>query len=109
MAHISISREHGTTQKGAKSIADSVVELLVREYDLEASWERHVLHFERPGVRGSLRVTAKKLEIEIDLNFLYGTFRSRIESEIQANLDRLLASRDELQPVRRKRPNRSTL
>ena len=53
--------------------------------------DNDTVEFERAGVDGTLVVTANAFELNAKLGFLIGAFRHRIESEIEENLDALLA------------------
>ncbi|OIQ64434.1 putative polyhydroxyalkanoic acid system protein (PHA_gran_rgn) [mine drainage metagenome] len=46
--------------------------------------------FSRSGVQGSLTVTKDRFELNAQLGFLAGAFKSTIEAEIVKNLDAML-------------------
>ena len=48
--------------------------------------------FVRTGLKGTLRVCAKRFELDAHLGFLLGAFKDKIEGEIVKNLDQLLAA-----------------
>ena len=50
------------------------------------------VEFSRAGVKGRLIVTADHFELHATLGFLLGAFKSRIEGEVERELDLLLAS-----------------
>ncbi len=51
-----------------------------------------VVEFTRAGVDGKLVVTGDAFELDARLGFLLGAFRSRIEAEIEENVDEVLAA-----------------
>ena len=54
---------------------------------------RDTVEFTRSGVKGELTVSASRFELVAQLGFLLGAFKSTIESEIQKELDALLAAK----------------
>jgi putative polyhydroxyalkanoate system protein len=50
------------------------------------------VEFTRSGVKGRLLVEANRFTLDAKLGFLLGAFSGKIESEIEKNLDALLAS-----------------
>ncbi|MDR6213035.1 polyhydroxyalkanoic acid system family protein [Paracidovorax wautersii] len=48
------------------------------------------LHFQRPGMQGTLQVAADGFELQAELGFLFSAFKERIEQELQAQFDKLL-------------------
>ena len=58
--------------------------------------------FVRPGVKGQLIVAPDHFELDAQLGFLLGAFSARIESEIEKNLDALLASSSKAKPAAKK-------
>lgn len=43
--------------------------------------------FERPGLHGSLRVSAETFELRLTLGFLLSAYRGRIEAELRQRLE----------------------
>ena len=60
-----------------------------------------VVAFTRAGVDGQLVVDAGSFDLTARLGLLLGAFRTRIESEIEANLDKLLAQEASTRPPRK--------
>jgi putative polyhydroxyalkanoate system protein len=50
------------------------------------------VEFERMGVKGQLVVAADHFDLDAKLGFLLGAFSKTIETEIERNLDELLAA-----------------
>jgi len=63
MADIDVRRVHDLGLKAARIAADRMAGELGRKFDLRGDWEGNVLHFERPGVTGTLAITAKDLHL----------------------------------------------
>ena len=53
-----------------------------------------VVHFERSGVKGTLKVEADQFVLNARLGLLLGAFKQRIQAEIETNLDQLLAEEE---------------
>lgn len=98
MADIHIHRTHSLGLPKARQIAWQWAEEVESKFDMECTVtegdDRDTVEFKRTGVKGSLLVAADSFELKAQLGFLLGAFSRTIESEIQNNLDKLLASGD---------------
>jgi putative polyhydroxyalkanoate system protein len=90
MADIELDRTHHLGLKGAKTAADKMAAKLAEKFDLAASWEGDTLHFERPGVNGTLKISATEMHLRVTLGFMLKMMRSPIESAIHEQLDDVL-------------------
>ena len=95
MADIHIHRAHALGFAKARKIAFRWAEQAEAKFGMECTViegdDRDVVEFTRSGVDGQLVVTADAFDLSARLGLLVGAFRQRIESEIEANLDALLA------------------
>ena len=95
MADIRIHRTHTLGLAKARKIAWKWAEAAEEKFGMECTViegkDSDVVEFTRAGVDGTLVVTANAFELEARLGLLLGAFRHRIESEIEENLDTLLA------------------
>ena len=95
MADIHIHREHrlglAKARKTAWQWAESAEQKLGVECTVIEGKSSDVVEFKRTGVEGRVVVTADSFDLSARLGLLVGAFRSRIEAEIEANLDALLA------------------
>jgi putative polyhydroxyalkanoate system protein len=91
MADIDLKRVHNLGMKTARAHAEAMAEHLGRKFGLKGHWEGDVLRFERPGVTGSLAITAQDLHLVVSLGFLLKAMRGSIESAVQHELDALFA------------------
>jgi len=96
MADIRIHREHNLGLEQAREIAhawtaqvETKFAMVCRILQGETS---DSVEFSRAGVKGRLVVTADHFELQASLGFLLGAFKSRIEGEVERELDLLLAS-----------------
>ena len=96
MPDIAIHREHQLGLKKAREIAWQWAEKVEAEFNMECTVEEgddeDLVHFERSGVNGTLRVTADAFDLNAKLGFLLGAFQRTIEGEILKNLDELLGA-----------------
>ncbi len=99
MADIHIEREHRMDFTDARKTAALWVQQAEEKFDMRCTYvdglESDQVSFTRSGVSGMLTVSQDKFAIDAQLGFLLGAFKDRIESEIQKNLDKLLAQRPE--------------
>ena len=91
MADIEVRRAHALGLEGARTAADRMVEALGQRFDLRGSWSGNTLRFERPGVSGTLDVSANDLRLAVTLGFLLKAMRGSIERAVHEELDRLFA------------------
>ena len=95
MADIHIHRTHKLGLAKARKTAWKWAEAAEQKFGMECTViegeDNDTVEFERAGVDGTLVVTANAFELNAKLGFLVGAFRHRIESEIEDNLDALLA------------------
>lgn len=94
MAQLQVHRAHQLGLAEARERAYDWAAQAQREYGLawdytEGEAEDRVA-FRRSGVSGELRVTADRFELDAQLGFLLSAYKGRIESQIAANLDKLL-------------------
>ena len=98
MSKIHITREHSRGLAEARRLAFRWAEVARQHLAMKCSYEEgeevDVLHFDRPGAHGQLRVTQGEFVLDAKLGLLLGAFRHRIQSEIVENLDLLLAQED---------------
>jgi putative polyhydroxyalkanoate system protein len=96
MADIHIHREHHFSLPKARKIAFAWAEQAENEFGMACTYEEgaaeDLVTFTRSGVKGTLRVCARRFELDAQLGFLLGAFKDKIEGEIVKNLDQLLAA-----------------
>jgi len=95
---IHITREHSLGLPEARKLAFKWAEAAEEKFDMECTYEEgkssDLVSFTRSGVKGELKVTKNRFELEARLGFLLGAFKERIEGEIVKNLDLLLAHKE---------------
>lgn len=96
MADIHIHRTHtlglGKARKVALQWAEEVEKNFGMECTILEGETSDTVTFTRAGVNGELIVEAHQFRLDAKLGFLLGAFSKTIESEIEKNLDSLLAS-----------------
>ena|SRR6185369_12291991 len=92
MADIELTRAHGLGLSGARAAAETMSGHLSKKFGLQGRWSGNTLHFERPGVTGSLAITEKNLDLTITLvGFLMKAMKGSIERAVNEELDKLFA------------------
>jgi len=95
MADIRIHRKHSLGLAKARDIAWQWAEEVEKKFDMECTVlegeTSDTVEFTRSGVNGRLIVAADHFDLDAKLGFLLGAFSKTIESEIEKNLDELLA------------------
>lgn len=92
MSEIRIIRKHKLTAKKARLAAEKVAADLKEEFDLSYAWDEDgVLHFERTGLHGQLRLGRGQVSVHVRLGFLLIPFRAALEREIHDYFDQRFA------------------
>lgn len=90
MSKIKIKRPHGKTQEAALNLGRKLGNKLAKTYDLENTWSNDGVEFSRNGVKGSMLIDDHSIAITLDLSMPVSLFKSKIESEINKELDKIL-------------------
>jgi putative polyhydroxyalkanoate system protein len=95
MADIHIQRDHPFTLAQARQVATGWADKAQAQMGMTCHYSpgdtEDLLTFSRAGVTGTIKVCAQRFVFDAKLGFLYGSFKDRIETEINQKLDRLLA------------------
>ena len=92
MSEIRITRKHRLSAQKARIAAEHVAADLQKEYELEYEWDDSgVLHFERTGLHGELRLAKGEVTVLVHLGFLLWPFRASLEREIHVYFDERFA------------------
>lgn len=106
MSDIRIHRRHELGLAKARAVARQWTEEATRTFDMKCTAiegeARDTVEFVRPGVQGRLTVSADHFDVEATLGLLLGAFSQRIESEIEHQLDALLATASKSKPAAQK-------
>lgn len=89
MADIDIRRAHALGLEGARAAAERMQEKLASKFQLKGDWRGDTLHFERPGVTGSLAVADKDVHLSVALGFLLKAMKGSIQAAVEEELDKL--------------------
>ena len=93
MPDIDIRRAHGLGLEGARAAADRLAADLATRFGLRGEWRGNVLHFERPGLDGSLHVGAEDVHLSVALGFLLRAMKGSIESAVVREMETLFPTR----------------
>lgn len=107
MPDIRIHREHALGLAKARKVAWKWAEHVEQQFGMECTViegdDEDSVEFTRSGVNGRLVVAADHFDLHARLGLLLGAFSATIESEIEKNLDALLATSKPKAPPRRKK------
>lgn len=87
MPSIDIKRSHSRPLAEAKKKVEHVAQHLATKFDIDWRWEGDTLHFQRSGVDGHIKVSAKQVHVTANLGFLLSALRGPVEREIHRYLD----------------------
>ncbi len=82
MSTISIKRSHALSHAKARTAAEAVANKLYEDYGLAYEWQGDSIHFATGGVKGTLHVMPKTVELNAKLGLVLSLLRSQIEAEI---------------------------
>ena len=88
MASIDLSRNHSMGKAKAQREADKLAQDLAQKFDFDYAWENDVMHFERPGVNGTIEVRESSIRVCADLSLFLFALKPTVENEIQRYLDK---------------------
>ena len=102
MADIDIRRVHALGLAGARAAAERMSAHLAKKFDLKGDWRGDILHFERPGVNGSLAISEKDVHLSVALGFLLKAMKGSIQAAVEEELDKLFAAAPAVKPAAKK-------
>ena len=111
MPDIKIHRDHKLGLKKAREVAWAWAEQAEGQFAMECTviegQTSDTVEFTRSGVNGTLIVAADHFDLHARLGFLLGAFSRTIETEIEANLDKLLGeSAAKIVPAKKAAPRK---
>ena len=105
MADIRIHRAHKLGLPKARKVAWQWAEDVEKNFSMQCTVIEgdfsDTIEFTRFGVNGTLVVAADHFDLNAKLGLLLGAFRHTIESEIERNLDKLLAASASKAPTKK--------
>ena len=90
MSVIDIHRAHSLDKEHAREAAETLAKDLSKQFDVNYQWEGDLLKFKRSGVKGQLDISENDLHIRLELGLMLRPFKSRIEQEINSQLDQII-------------------
>ena len=82
MSYIDMHARHSMSRDEAQTAADELASDLARKFEIKYGWEGDHIHFERPGVNGSITVREKEIRIQAQLGLMLMFLKPQIENEI---------------------------
>ena len=87
MPSIDIKRNHSRPLPEAKKSIERVAEHIAKKFDITWGWQGDTLNFQRSGVDGQIKVSAKQVHVIANLGFLLSMLKTPVEQEINRYLD----------------------
>jgi putative polyhydroxyalkanoate system protein len=88
VSSIDIQATHKLGHAEAVRAAEELSRDLAEKFAIAYHWEGEVIHFERPGIHGRIRVQDSKLAVEAHLGMMLALLKDSIEREIVRYLQR---------------------
>ena len=95
MATIDIKRDHTLDIAEAKTRAEALAKDMEGQLGIRWNWEGDDIRFEAPsgaakGAKGTVKVNASQVRVEIDLPFLLRAVKGTVEAKVSEKLDKLI-------------------
>lgn len=87
MPTIAIHRPHRLPLARARAVVDDVAAHMHEKFGLAGGWQGDTLHFSRPGVSGSIALSADAVDVRAELGLLLAPLKGMVEAEIRRKLD----------------------
>ena len=87
MPSIDIKRSHSRPLPEARAAVQRVADHIARKFDVACEWNGNTLNFQRSGVDGHIKVSARQVHVTADLGFLLMALRGSVEREVNRYLD----------------------
>ncbi|MBT8048703.1 MAG: hypothetical protein HKN57_11105 [Xanthomonadales bacterium] len=82
MANIDMRARHTMPAETAQDAADELAGDLARKFEINYGWDGDHIHFERPGVHGTITVRENEIRIKAVLGLMLIFLKPLIEEEI---------------------------
>lgn len=87
MPSIDIKRSHSRPLPEARAAVQRVADHIASKFDVACEWNGNTLNFQRSGVDGHIKVSARQVHVTADLGFLLMALRGSVEREVNRYLD----------------------
>lgn len=82
MSNIDLHARHGLSREDAQAAADELARDLAGKFAIDYGWEGDHIHFERPGVHGTITVRDREIRIRARLGLMLMFLKPQIEHEV---------------------------
>jgi len=82
MSQIDLHARHAMSRDEAQAAADDLAGDLAGKFDIDYGWDGDHIHFERPGVHGTITVREKEIRIQARLGLMLMFLKPQIEHEV---------------------------
>ena len=82
MSVIDMHAEHDMSREEAQAAADRLAADLAQKFSINYDWHGDHIHFDRPGVDGTITVRESEIRIKAHLGLMLMFLKGRIEDEI---------------------------
>ena len=86
MSYIDMHAYHSLSREDAQAAADRLADDLAKKFDINWHWSGDHIHFDRPGVDGTITVKESEIRIKARLGLVLMFLKGRIEEEIVSYL-----------------------
>jgi len=87
MSNIDVCARHALTREDARSAADELARDLAQKFAIDYNWDGDHIHFERPGVNGTISFREREIHIRARLGMMLTFLKPQIEREVTRYLE----------------------
>jgi putative polyhydroxyalkanoate system protein len=95
VSDIHMQREHTLGLLGARKLVGEWIEQAETRLGMSCDYQEgeacDEISFKRPGVTGTVQITADRFVLDAELGFLFSAFKEKIESEVARRMDKMLS------------------
>jgi putative polyhydroxyalkanoate system protein len=82
MSNIDLHARHGLSREDAQAAADDLARDLASKVSIDYGWKGDHIHFERPGVHGTITVRDREIRVRARLGLMLMFLKPQIENEV---------------------------
>lgn len=87
MSNIDVCARHTMSRDDAQSAADDLARDLASKFGIDYGWDGDHIHFERPGVHGTITFREREIHIRARLGMMLMFLKPQIEREVTRYLE----------------------
>ena len=88
MPKIEMHRDHELSREEARARVEKIAVELESKYGLKGNFQGNRYVFQRTGAKGAIEFDAGRVSVSVDLSFVLGGLKSKVEEKLREGLER---------------------